>query len=90
MMLTVNGNLEAGVILIDEIWDQMESQIGEQVVISVPSRDVVIATGKSNRDAINTFSEKAKTVLQSGDHPLSKNWFIRNNNQWELFEKIMD
>jgi hypothetical protein len=56
IMFTINGNLEAGLVLIDEIWDQLEQQIGEPVVISVPSRDVLVATGKSNTIMINSPS----------------------------------
>jgi hypothetical protein len=88
LMFMVNGNLEAGLVLIDEIWDQVENQIGEQIVIAVPSRDVIVATGKSNRRMIESFNERAKIILNSGDHPLSRNWFVRNNKKWELFEAI--
>lgn len=88
IMFTVNGNLEASLVLVDEIWDQLENQIGEEIVIAVPSRDVIIATGKSNRPMIDNFSQKAKTILEGGDHTLSKNWFIRKNKKWELFEAI--
>ena len=90
IMFTINGNLEAGLVLIDEIWEQLEEQIGEHVVISVPSRDVIVATGKSNRAMINSFTENSKNILINGTHPLSKNWFIRENQQWKLFEKISD
>jgi uncharacterized protein YtpQ (UPF0354 family) len=89
IMFTVNGNLEAGLVLVDEIWEQLQNQIGEEVVIAVPSRDVIVATGKSNRSMIDNFSQKAKTILEGGDHPLSKNWFVWRNKKWELFEPII-
>jgi len=60
IMFIVDGNLEAGLVLIDEIWLQLEDQIGEQVVITVPSRDVIMATGKSNRIMIDRFKENSK------------------------------
>jgi len=88
ILFTVDGNLEAGLVLIDEIWDQMEEKIGEEVVVAVPARDVVVATGRSNRSMIDTFNQKARNILNGGDHPLSGNWFVRKNRKWEVFEPI--
>jgi uncharacterized protein YtpQ (UPF0354 family) len=89
IMFTIDGNLEAGLVLIDEIWEQLEEQIGEPVVISVPSRDVIVATGKSNRPMIEAFTQNSKDILMTGDHPLSKYWFIRQGGKWNVFEKII-
>lgn len=85
----LDGNFEAGLVLIDEIWDQVEGHLKEEIVICVPSRDVIFATGKSNENLITDFTEKAKQILINGDHPLSKNWFIRQNKQWDVFRKIL-
>lgn len=89
IMFIVDGNLEAGLVLIDEIWTQLQEQIGEEVVITVPSRDVIMATGKSNRTMIDKFKENSKQILLTGGHPLSKNLFIRKDEQWSFFEKIL-
>jgi Asp-tRNA(Asn)/Glu-tRNA(Gln) amidotransferase C subunit len=85
----LDGNLEAGLVLVDEIWNQVEGHLNEEIVICVPSRDVIIATGKSNENVIADFTEKAKQILTTGDHPLSNNWFIRKNKQWNVFRKII-
>jgi len=89
IMFTIDGNLEAGLVLIDEIWEQLEEQVGESIVVSVPSRDVIVATGKSNRPMIDAFTENSKQILTTGDHPLSRNWFIREKGKWKVFEKIL-
>ncbi len=88
-MFTVNGNLEAGLVLVDEFWQDLETDIGEGVVVAVPSRDVVVATGRSNRSQIDRFTSAAKGILEEGDHPVSKNWFLRTNGRWEVFEPIL-
>ncbi len=84
----VDGNLEACLILVDEIWDQVYIFLKEDVVVCVPARDIIFATGASKTNVISDFSEKAREILNSGDHPLSKNWFIRKNNRWEIFKQI--
>ncbi len=89
-MFILDANLEAGLVLVDEVWDQVEDYLKEDIVICVPSRDVIIATGKSKSLVIAEFSEKAKTILLTGDHPLSKNWFVRENKNWKVFQKIID
>ncbi len=86
----LDGNLEASLILVDEIWDQIEEQVKEDIVVCVPSRDVIIATGKSKTKVIEDFSEKAKEILLNGDHTLSKNWFVRENKEWKIFKEIID
>jgi len=85
----LDGNLEAGLVLVDEIWDQVEAHLNEEIVICVPARDVIIATGKSNENIIADFTEKAINILTSGDHPLSYNWFIRQDKQWKVFREMM-
>lgn len=85
----LDGNLEAGLVLVDEIWDQVEAHLNEEIVICVPSRDVIIATGKSNENIIADFTEKAIDILTNGDHPLSYNWFIRENKEWKVFRGII-
>ena len=82
----LDGNLEAGLVLVDEIWDQVEEHLKDEIVICVPSRDVIIATGKSNNLVIEDFSKKATEVYLNGDHPLSKNWFLKVNKKWEVFK----
>jgi uncharacterized protein YtpQ (UPF0354 family) len=86
----LDGNLEAGLVLVDEIWDQVEGNLKEDIVICVPSRDIIVATGKSNSKVIADFTEKAKQILNGGDHPLSKNWFIRENKTWKVFKRIIN
>jgi uncharacterized protein YtpQ (UPF0354 family) len=90
IMFVLDGNLEAGLVLIDEIWEQYEDQVGEKIVITVPSRDVIMATGVSNRAMIDQFKQNSKRILLEGEYPLSKNLFIRESSQWNLFEKIID
>lgn len=85
----VDGNLEACLMLVDEIWEQVQNFIKDDVVVCVPARDIIFATGANKTKVINDFSEKAKEILNSGDHPLSKNWFIRNENKWEVFKEII-
>jgi uncharacterized protein YtpQ (UPF0354 family) len=85
----LDGSLEAGLVLVDEIWDQVEGHLKEEIVMCVPSRDVIIATSKTNETVIADFTEKAKNILTSGDHPLSKNWFVRENKTWKVFKQII-
>ncbi len=90
IMFIIDGNLEAGLVLIDEIWEQYEEQVGEKIVITVPSRDVIMATGMSNRPMIDQFKQNSKQILLEGNYPLSKNLFIREKSGWNLFERISE
>jgi uncharacterized protein YtpQ (UPF0354 family) len=90
LMLLLDGNLEAGLLLIDELWTQLEEQFGEELVVAVPARDIVYVMGKSNSEMIDQMSVSAKQLLLSCDHPLSENLFIRKKSKWEVFKNFMD
>jgi uncharacterized protein YtpQ (UPF0354 family) len=85
MMFTMNGEFEAGLLMIDEIWEQLEEQTGDQLVISVPSRGVLVACGKSNFKASNPLQMVVKSIFRESDAPLSDKWFIRSEGQWSVF-----
>lgn len=87
-MVTFNGAFEASILLIDEFWNDMEQQLGEEILVLVPARDVLLICGKSNTEFIEWYSEKARETLEKGDHPLSKNCFVWKNHKWELFERL--
>lgn len=88
-MFILDGNLEAGLILIDEIWKQLAEHLKDEIVVCVPPQDVLVATTKSNEAMIEAFTIKARDVLVSGDHPLSKYWYIRQGNDWVAFRQII-
>lgn len=86
VMLTVDGNLEAGLVLMDDIWEQLEPQIGDTLVLAVPTRDVVMVTGENNEEFLQQMREKAREIYENGDHPLSELLYKRVDRKWEVFE----
>lgn len=88
LMFVLNGSLEAAIVLMDQVWDQLEGQIGETIVIAVPSRDVLLVTGASNDTMLESFEKTAADIYKSADYPLSKNFFIREAGTWKLFRTL--
>lgn len=88
LMFVLNGSLEAAIVLMDQIWKQLEEQIGEAIVIAVPSRDVLLATGASNETMLEGFAKTAVDIYRNGDYPVSRNFFIRDGGTWKLFRPI--
>lgn len=86
IMFKLDGNLEAGLMLIDEIWEQIEQQLGERVVIAVPSRGVVVATGESDFTTIATLDTLVQGIYNEGGYPLSRKWFVREEGKWMIFD----
>ncbi len=85
MMFKIDGNMEAGLLLIDEIWEQIEEQLGERVMVAVPSRGVMIALGVSGNDRIGVLDKLVKEIYHEGGYPLSEQWYVRENNGWEVY-----
>jgi hypothetical protein len=90
MMFVVDGNFEGGLLLIPEFWDQWQGDFEGGVVVAVPSRDVVLVTGRNNVNGIATIKMQAQQILSTGNHPLSNYCFYRQGQQWAVHSQIAD
>jgi len=85
-MLTCGGNFEATTLLLDEVWEQVAETVQGDLVLSVPSRDVVIFTGTQNRDGLAFMRSKVSQILETGDHTLTRHFLVRCGTRWSLYE----
>ena len=86
----LDGNLESSLLLIGEVWQQIQEALKDELIVCVPTRDVVIATGKGKKESQKSFSERAATVFESGNHPLSDYWFSWEGDRWTRYKSIYE
>jgi uncharacterized protein YtpQ (UPF0354 family) len=82
--LFFDGNFEASLLLVDELWDEWLSHLVETgYVVTIPSRDVIAFCERTSREGISQLQAVSDRVQQSHpDHPLSSNLYIRQEGKW--------
>ncbi len=84
-MLDFDGNFESSFLLLD-IWNKENFDVKGDIVIAVPSRDVLLVTGSEDNENLIKMKEMAIDIVQSGDHIITDNLFIYKNGNFELFD----
>ncbi|MGM8363833.1 DUF1444 family protein [Flavobacterium sp. ARAG 55.4] len=81
-ILLVDGNYESSLILLD-IWYKENFDVNGEIVIGIPSRDLLIITGKNDSKNIERLSKKIIEINEHGDHIVSNKLFEYRNGKFE-------
>ena len=85
--LFFDGNFEASLILLDELWDvSLRDYHGGEPVIAVPARDVLCFSNSSSAAGIAEMRAAIERVWPTGDHLISRNIFRRRGREWVALE----
>jgi len=78
----LDGNFEASLILLDELWNQRLSQlISGQFAVVLPARDVLAFCDASSSEGLAELKRIASRVAE-GDHLLSSSLYRRQQSEW--------
>jgi len=69
-MLEVGGNFESSMLLLTEFWSDQRIQVRGDVVVAVPTRDMVLITGSEDADNLKLLREIAQEGQEQA-YPLS-------------------
>ncbi|MEM7478777.1 MAG: DUF1444 family protein, partial [Planctomycetota bacterium] len=85
--ISTGDNFEACTLLNGGFWDELSESVPGKLVVSVPHRDVVIATISEESDAVAEILDIAKELLASGDnHALTDQLFTRVQRSWQVYK----
>jgi len=70
--LLADGNHEAGALCLDDLWEDCAKHIGENLLVAVPSKDVVLMVGQSQTDALKEMKKIALEIVKDGDGTLTE------------------
>jgi uncharacterized protein YtpQ (UPF0354 family) len=89
-LLTVDGDLDASLLLVDTIWEQFAAQVPGDPVAAVPVRNQLLATGSGVSGGIDALRNAASYVWQSPRaNPkllLTPSLLTRQGGRWELLD----
>ena len=82
------NDLEACVLLLDEVWDSLVSHVPPEILAGVPTRDVLlVGSTKSGESGITTLRESIKTARTGNNtHWLTEHLLVRREGRWVVFE----
>jgi hypothetical protein len=85
----VDGNFEASLILIPELWEKiLKSHINNKFVVAIPTRDMLVFCDSESEEGIRELNALCKRVKNDGDRLLSDILYIRENNSWVEYKAI--
>ena len=86
--LFFDGNFEASLILLDEMWDEdLVQHHGGEPVVAIPARDVLCFCNASSVAGIDELRAVISRCWPTGDHLVSKKLFQRINRTWVPFSE---
>ena len=86
-MITAGGNYEASLILLTDIWTKENIQVNGDIIITIPTRDLLLVTGSKDHDAIKKMKLVAKEAWETGPYQLIPDLFYWNGKKFELYNK---
>jgi uncharacterized protein YtpQ (UPF0354 family) len=85
-MPVVGNDLEACLLLLDEIWEAFSSKVQGELVVAVPTRDILFFTGSESPEGVQVVREAIVEAQKSETtHTLTQHLLVRRNGGWEVF-----
>lgn len=84
-MLLAGGNFEASLLLLDEIWTRLSSDVEGDLVACVPARDLMLYTGTKVAGGIESLRRVASRVLTQGAYAISGTLLRWTGEGWERY-----
>lgn len=86
-MVITDGFYESSMLLDDALWADIAGQLNDDIVMIVPSRDVVVFGAVSDPDIIDFLSFSLQDALANGTHPLSELMYIWRDGSWQVLTR---
>jgi uncharacterized protein YtpQ (UPF0354 family) len=84
-MLTAGGDYVPSLLLLEEIWSGGKLDVEGEIVIAIPTRDVLLFTGSNNKEGVKKLRELAKQTAADGPYSLTDRLFVYRGGKFERF-----
>lgn len=84
-MMTAGSDYVPSLLLLDEVWNAEELGVEGEIVIAVPTRDVLLFTGSNNKDGVKKLRELARQTAADGPYSLTDRLFVYRGGKFERF-----
>jgi uncharacterized protein YtpQ (UPF0354 family) len=84
--VNTGNDMEACLLLRDEVWGSLASNVPGEMVVSVPVRDALILTSADSPEGIRTTRQIiVECQRREQTHSLTKHLLTRRQGKWEVF-----
>ncbi len=82
-MITAGGDYVPSLLLLDEIWSGGTLDVEGEIVIAIPTRDVLLFTGSGNKEGVKKLRELAKKTARRRPYSLTDRLFVYRGGKFE-------
>jgi uncharacterized protein YtpQ (UPF0354 family) len=86
-MLTVGGTYEASLLLLEDLWTGGKLKVDGEIVVAVPSRDVLLVTGTKNEEGVRQMRDAASEIFDEGSYTLTKELFVYRGGKFVRYTR---
>ena len=85
-IVTAGGTYEASLLLLNSFWSSKNFFVQGDIVVAVPSRDILLITGSRDKDNLNWVKTRARESYDSASYQISPLLFRWNGKKFLKFE----
>lgn len=89
-LLTAGGDYEASLVLLDSLWKDEQADVQGEVVVAVPTRDLLVMTGSRDPQGIEKVKQIVKETWSGGAYRLTQKLFVYRNGKFQEFKESGD
>ena len=86
-MLVAGGDYVPSLLLVDELWKSGKVKADGEIVVAVPSRDMLLYTGSHNAKGIEELQKRARQVAEESSYSLTSQLFVYRDGKFQRFER---
>jgi len=88
--LIADGDHEAGVICLPEKWDWLTEHLNDNLIVGIPSKDLVIVVPESDNDKVSNLKIFVHEIFKTGERLLTRNIFRfdREGKKWTIVDRV--
>jgi uncharacterized protein YtpQ (UPF0354 family) len=86
-MVTAGGTYEASLLLFDSIWSSDNFNVDGELVVAIPSRDLLLVTGSRDKEGLEQLRKLAVKTVEEASYRLTPELFVRKEGGWLPFRE---
>lgn len=84
-MLTAGGDYVASLLLFDELWSKTTLGVRGDIIVAVPTRDVVLYADSANPQAVQRLAAQARQLEQQTPYSITSALFVYDKGQFRRY-----
>jgi len=84
-MVTAGGTYEASLLLLDGLWNRGQMDVRGDIVLAIPTRDLLLVTGSEYPEGIDKVRQMVKDAYGKGPYSLTPKLFVYRDGRFIEF-----